>query len=200
MASHTRKKRLAMMSVVCILRRRRKRREKSEALQERKKRFWVRDIFKDKTSSEYNGLLQELRMNDREFHYRYLRMSKERFDHLYSLLEPKIAKKDTRFRRCIPARQRLVIALRYLATGSSQQTLSYSFRIGRITVSNIIKEVCEAIYDVLSPIYLKPPTNFDERKRTSYDFEALWNMLHVIRAMDGEHIAMDCLKGLDCIY
>ena len=56
--------------------------------QERKKRmFWVRDILKNKTSSEYHGFFQEIRLNDHEFLYRYLRMSKERFDHLYSLLK-----------------------------------------------------------------------------------------------------------------
>lgn len=33
---------------------------------------------------------KELRLNDREFHDRYLRMSKERFDHVYSLVEAEI--------------------------------------------------------------------------------------------------------------
>ena len=122
-------------------------------------------------------------------------MSKERFDHLYSLLEEKIGKRDTRFRTSIPARQRLVVTLRYLATGSSQQTLSYSFRLGRMTVSNIIKDVCDAIYDVLSPIYLKPPASVDEWKCISNDFETLWDMPHVIGAIDGKHIPIDCPKG-----
>ena len=136
----------------------------------------MRDIFKNKNSSEYDGLVQELRLKDREFHYRYLRMSKERFEHLYSLVEAKIKKTDTNFPKAIPARQRLVIALRYLATGCPQQTLSYSFWVGRTTISNILTEVCSAIYEALSNIYLKPPSSAEEWKRISNDFDMLWNM------------------------
>ena len=160
----------------------------------------MKDIFKNKNSSEYDGLVQELRLKDCEFHYRYLRMSKERFEHLYSLVEAKIKKKDTNFRKAIPARQRLVIALRYLATGCSQQTLSYSFRVGRTTISNILTEVCSAIYEALSNIYLKPPSSAEEWKRISNDFDMLWNMPHVIGAIDGKHIAMDCPKGTGSQY
>ena len=61
-------------------------------------------------------------------------MSKERFDHLYHLIEPKIKKKDTRLRKCVCARERLVITLRYLSTGCSQQTVSFTFRLGRTTI------------------------------------------------------------------
>ena len=61
------------------------------------KRFWTRGIFRDrKLYSEYYNLYLNLRDNDREFHYRYLRMSRERFDHLLSLVRDKITKRDTR--------------------------------------------------------------------------------------------------------
>ena len=96
---------------------------------EYKKRMWERSIFKNKHLGEYNHLLE--RLCDREYHFRYLRMSKERFDHLFNLVEPLVAKKDTRFRQGILARKRLTITLRYLATGCYQQTLSYAFRDGR---------------------------------------------------------------------
>ena len=38
----------------------------------RKHHYWLRDIFTDKTDSQYNKFLQELRTNDREFHYKWL--------------------------------------------------------------------------------------------------------------------------------
>ena len=98
--------------------------KKKQLKSKQKKRFWVRTIYRNKCYSEYHNLVQELRLDDREFHHRYLRMSKERFDHLFSLVEHLIHKKDTYFRQAIPARERLVLTLRYLATGSSQQTLS----------------------------------------------------------------------------
>ena len=61
-------------------------------------------------------------------------------------------------REAISAEERLLVTLRYLATGMSTQNLCYSFRVGRTTASNIVSDVCVAIYDVFSPIYLKPPS------------------------------------------
>lgn len=72
-------------------------------------------------------------------------MSKERFDHLLDLVKDKISKKNTNMREAITAEERLVITLRYLSAGMSQQTLCYSFRIGRTTVSQIVNEVCTFI-------------------------------------------------------
>ena len=67
-------------------------------------------------------------------------MSKERFDHLLNLVRRRIQKKDTVFRKAITAEERLVMTLRYLATGCSQQTLSYAFRVGRASVSRLSKK------------------------------------------------------------
>ena len=64
-------------------------------------------------------------------------MSPDRFDHLLSLVKPLIEKKDTNFRKAISAQERLAITLRFLATGDSQQSLSFSFRVGKATVSKI---------------------------------------------------------------
>ena len=70
-----------------------------------RKRFWVRKIFnkEGKKSSDYNLLVNQLRLDDKEFHFKYTRMSKARVDHLFSLIEERIAKKDTNFRPAIPA-------------------------------------------------------------------------------------------------
>ena len=85
-------------------------RQKQLVKKKQVKRFWRRGIFKDRRlHSEYYNLYQSLRDSDREFHYRYVRMSKERFDHLLGLLRDKIAKKDTNMREAITAEERLVI-------------------------------------------------------------------------------------------
>ena len=64
-------------------------------------------------------------------------MSKERFDHLLEMIRDRITKKDTTLREAISvsAEERLVITLRYLASGMSQQDLCWSFRVGRTTAS-----------------------------------------------------------------
>ena len=148
------------------------------------KRFWRRGIFRDrKLHSEYYTLYQTLRESDREFHYRYLRMSEGRFDHLLGLIRDKITKKDTMMREALTAEERLVITCRYLSAGMSQQTLCYNFRVGR------------ALHDAMSPTYLRTPSTEKEWRHVANDFEKLWDLPHCIGAIDGNHIGIDCPKN-----
>lgn len=65
----------AILTALVIRRRRRRRRGE--------RRVWVRPIFTQRVQQgEYHNLLQEMRLSDPESHFRYLRMSKERFDFL----------------------------------------------------------------------------------------------------------------------
>ena len=82
-------------------------------------------------------------------------MSPDRFEHLLTLVGPKITKKTTRFRKPISASERLALTLRYLATGESQQSLSFSYRIGKSTVSSIVSETSLAIFNALKDPYMK---------------------------------------------
>ena len=54
---------------------------------------------------------------------RFTRMSPERFENLLTLVGPFIAKKPYRSRSSISEAERLMVTLRYLATGDSQQSL-----------------------------------------------------------------------------
>ena len=51
-------------------------------------------------------------------------MSPEHFEHLFNLVGSLIPKQDTNYRKSIPQKKRLIITLRYLAEGCSQQALS----------------------------------------------------------------------------
>ena len=84
-------------------------------------------------------------------------MTPERFQHLLSLVGPLIKKKDTRMRNAISPAERLTLTLRYLASGDDQQSLSFSYRIGKATVSKIIRETLSAIWIALKDLYLRPP-------------------------------------------
>ena len=190
-----RRHRLLICLSLALIRCKAKQRRLQMSLKKRKRRFWVRKIFRRKHKSEYYNLVQELRLDDREYHFRYMWMSKERFDHLFSLLSEHLIKHTTKFRKPVPARERLVITLRYLASGMSQQDLSYSFREGRATICNIIKKTCMIIIAVLSPIYLSPPRNERDWLQISQEFEKIWHLMHVLGTLDGKHIAMDCPIG-----
>ena len=122
-------------------------------------------------------------------------MTPQRFEHLLSIVSPLISKKSTKFRSPISAAERLTLTLRYLATGDSQQSQSFNFRIGRSTVSGIIRETCDAIWTQLCHTYLPTPKTPQEWKRISEEFSTLWNFPHCLGAGDGKHVVIDCPKN-----
>ena len=81
-------------------------------------------------------------------------MSPNRFQHLLELVRPLITKKDTKMQKAIIAEKSLAVTLRFLVTGDSQQSLSFPFRMGKATVSNIVTEASDAIHQVLKEKYL----------------------------------------------
>ena len=85
---------------------------------------------------------------------------------------------------------RLALTLRFLATGNSQVSLSFNFRIGRSTVSGIIRETCSALSTVLQPEYVKAPSSEEDWRDISKEFEKIWNFPHCIGAIDGKHIVI----------
>jgi len=122
-------------------------------------------------------------------------MSPERLDHLINLVSPFVVKKMCRSRDTISPAKRIVLTLRYLATGDSQQSQSFAFRIGRSTVCHIIRETCEGIWKALHEVYLRCPKSCDEWKVIAKEFEMEWNFPDCLGALDGKHIAIDCPRN-----
>ncbi|CAH1969577.1 unnamed protein product [Acanthoscelides obtectus] len=84
----------------------------------------------------------------------FLHMSNKDYEYLLQKVEPLIRKQDTHLRLAISPSERLMLTLRFLATGDSYHSLEYLFRIPVTTVSRIIPEICEAIFTVLKTDYL----------------------------------------------
>lgn len=118
-------------------------------------------------------------------------MSPERLEHLLGLIGPLIEKRNTNFRKAIPASERLMLTLRFLASGDSQISLTYLFRMGKKTVSRIISETCEAIVKVLQTVYMSPPKTEEQWKNVAREFEDILQFPHVIGAFDGKHIVIE---------
>lgn len=131
---------------------------------------------------------------------RFARISPERFEHLLTLVGPLTAKKQFKSRNLISAAERLMLTLRYLATGDSQQSQSFMFKIGRSTKSKMLRKTCEAKWSALKPGYLKLPSTSTEWLNNAKDFKEEWNFLNCIGAIDGKHVMIDCPKnGGSCI-
>lgn len=130
--------------------------EDREDIPRKRRKYWRREwIGKREKEGFCAKLYQELREEDPALYHNFLRMTFAQFDHLLSLVSPHIIKHDTVMRKSIPASERLVLTLRFLATGDSYHSLQYIFRIPPTTTSRIIPEVLDAIYKVLVNGYLK---------------------------------------------
>lgn len=76
-------------------------------------------------------------------------------------------------------------------------SLTYLFRIGLSTVSEIISETTKIIWKKLKPIVLKPPQE-EDWKKISKDFQTVWQFPNCIGAIDGKHINMQVNSNKDC--
>ena len=83
--------------------------------------------------------------------------------------------------------QMLIIVYSFLATGESFWMLHVRFRRGVSTIASAVYEVCDAIYSVLQPIYMVPPTE-DDWRQIEHRFRTRWNFPNCVGAIDGKHI------------
>ena len=127
-------------------------------------------------------------------------MSPERFEHLLSLVGPVIMKEDTNFRKAISASERLMLTLRFLASGDSRKSMSYMFLMGKNTVSRIISETTEAISTVLQSTYMSPPSCPEDWKKIATEFYEVWQFPHVLGAIDGKHVQIEAPSNSGTLY
>ena len=115
-------------------------------------------------------------------------------------MAPLIEKRTTTFREPVSASPRLALTLCFLATGESQQSLSFSYPIRKTTVSKIVSETSLAIYNSLKQPYLKPPSSKEEWLSISSGVEDSRNFSHCLGAIDGKHIRIECPKLIGSYY
>ncbi|XP_068082633.1 uncharacterized protein [Anabrus simplex] len=185
-AKDTRTIAAAAAVIIAVISRRRRRRK----LRWYNRRWWTRPwIQRRDEGRELHSLLNnELRLEDSESYKNFLRMDEAQFTKLLNLVEPRIIKMNTNMRESISASRRLVLTLRFLATGESYKSLMYSFRISASAISTIIPETCKAIYESLKDEYLKMPSTENEWLEISKQYEEIWNFPNCLGALDGKHV------------
>lgn len=158
---------------------------------EKRQRIWVRPIFtqlRRHLQGASDNLIIEMELQDKEMFHNYCRMSIEMFHQLLNIVGPFLEKQIV-VRDPIPARTRLLICLRYLASGDSMTSISYAFRVGVNSVSKIVFETCEILWNCLLESII-PPINEESWLRIANEFERKWNFPHCIGAIDGKHIVI----------
>nr|CAH7742524.1 unnamed protein product [Callosobruchus chinensis] len=90
------------------------------------------ELIKELRSSNGNNDLKKLSKNGRgEF--------------LLNLIKPHITKKHTVMRQSISPEERLLLTLRFLASGDSYESLKFLIKIAPCPISKIVPQVCQAI-------------------------------------------------------
>ena len=147
----------------------------------------------------FRSLVCELRDENSEFFYKYMRMQPATFKRLLAVVKPRIEKKDTNWRESISAEERLAVTLRYLGHGDSMTLLSLTYRIGHSTVCKIIRETTRVIWDELQPDFLPKPTveSFEETER---GFRERWQVPSAVGAIDGKHVRIQCPHNSGSLY
>ena len=84
---------------------------------------------------------------------------------LFFKVGPHLQKEDTVMRKAIKPDLKLALTLHHLAERASHSSIALHYRLGRSTTSNIIYETCAALYTILQPIYMKPPSGHSDWKR-----------------------------------
>lgn len=93
----------------------------------------------------------------------------------------------------------IVFFYRFLATGDSFQTISFSYRLGHSTVQTIVLEVCNAIISNLKEECMPMP-NEDDWKTISNEFWEVWNFPNCIGAFDGKHVVIEAPPNSGSLY
>ncbi|XP_049538819.1 uncharacterized protein LOC125953363 [Anopheles darlingi] len=153
----------------------------------RQRRWWMRPMF-FRREEDGNVLLQNIleeQMNDTII--KFLRMRMEDFYFLESLVLHRIQRMNTNMRHPVTARERLMITLRFLATGECYSSLQFLFRVSRQAIGKIVPDVCEALMEALQD-YVKLPSTRQEWLDISKRFKQRWGFPHAIGAIDGKHI------------
>lgn len=162
-----------------------------EAINKGKRKYWVSPIFtveRRLAQGASNNLVNELEQQDREKFVNYFRLEPTLFEKLLQLVRPSITKQSV-VREAIPPETRLHITIRYLASGDSMRSLSYAFRVGHNTVSKIVSETCEVIWQCLKDtVFIKNDEN--SWQNVVDNFERLWNYPNCIGAIDGKHVTL----------
>ncbi|XP_053319731.1 uncharacterized protein LOC128491433 [Spea bombifrons] len=114
-------------------------------------------------------------------------MSMSSFDYLLHLLRPSLTLQETHMRKPIQPVVRLLITLRFMATGESFSSLQFQFYVGKTTIANIVKETCTLIWEQLGPSVMPAPT-VETWLQVAAGFGQVANFPNCLGAVDGKHI------------
>ena len=123
----------------------------------------------------------------------HFRMNLDSFREIFRVLQPFLAKRDTRFREAIPIEKRVAIALWRLGTGEKYRSTAVTFGVGKCTALNIVHEFVQALFQIREN-YISFPLNGRELDQVKQKFELKHDLPQVAGVIDGTHIKIKAPK------
>ncbi|KAM4022315.1 uncharacterized protein ACNLHF_027482 [Anomaloglossus baeobatrachus] len=117
----------------------------------------------------------------------YCHLTMNLFDNILGLVYHRLKHQDTSMCLSISPEERLLVTLRYLATGQSISSLHFEFILGRSTIGKIILHTCTVLWETLRHHVMQLPST-QEWMHTSDEFLEKTVFPNCIGAIDGKHI------------
>ncbi|KAL1479688.1 hypothetical protein MTO96_051653 [Rhipicephalus appendiculatus] len=164
------------------------------------RKYWVRPTWtKRADESEFFTAMKNMKNGDESLFYMFYRMSPDTFDVLHSLVREQLTKDQCPSREPISSGERLALTLRFLSSGMLVRDAAMAFRVGIETARSIIRETCTVLWEVLSPQYMKTPTEQDWRE-IAVGFSNRWQFPNCLGAVDGKHVQIKCPRNAGSMY
>lgn len=156
-----------------------------------KRRRTHKMICNRNTEGAYTILITKYLLTEEDKFVKYLRVTPLLFHRILESIRDFITcLPSRRVPKPISAQQKLCVALRFLATGESLTSLSFSFRISQPCITNIIRDVFRAIKDTML-VEIPHPTR-EQFTSIANEFYLKWNFPNVIGCLDGKHVRIRC--------
>lgn len=78
--------------------------------------------------------------------------------------------------------------------------MAWKYKVGKATVHQVVMEMCDCLWSVLSKQYLQAPSTEEQWRTIARGFEESWQFPHCLGAIDGKHINIKAPANSGSLY
>ena len=127
--------------------------------------------------------------NSEEFFRHQLRVRRETFNTIITILGPKLVRKNSRFRACLPPEKVLAVGLFRLAHGTSYKTIASSFNVGKSTAVEAVQDVVQGLCELRAD-HIRFPETLAEVNETTRTFDGVCSLPNILGVIGSFHVGI----------
>ena len=166
------------------------------------RRVWMTELLASRDDPRFKQFkLPKLLTRIKNGLKNFIRMDENDYNYLLSKVRSSLTKKYL-IRIPIPAEERLLITLRYLATGIDYDSLGHIFRVAASTVSLIVRETCKVIVEKLGEQFIKSnlPRSEEAWQQVAEKFGDRRQFKQCLGCLDGKHVRIKKPNKSESLY